>query len=114
MRPDVTKRRRSYGGIESNQGPDWLREAAVAVRDERGHGRARLAGDLEVEVEPSPLGSTNEVVRSGSRCSASAMLRLVPGLRDDLQLRSLLDRLHAQSLAQEGDIRAYFAEQGSA
>jgi predicted O-methyltransferase YrrM len=38
----------------------------------------------------------------------------VPGLDDDLQLRSLLDRLHAQSLAQEGDIRAHFAEQGSA
>jgi len=38
----------------------------------------------------------------------------VPDLRDDLQLRSLLDRLHAQSLAQEGDIRAHFAEQGSA
>jgi predicted O-methyltransferase YrrM len=38
----------------------------------------------------------------------------VPGLRDDLQLRSLLDRLHAQSLAQEGDIRAHFDERGSA
>ena len=38
----------------------------------------------------------------------------MPGLRDDLQLRSLLDRLHAQSLAQESDIRAHFAEQGSA
>jgi predicted O-methyltransferase YrrM len=38
----------------------------------------------------------------------------VPGLRDDLQLQSLLDRLHAQSLAQEGDIRSHFAEQGTA
>jgi predicted O-methyltransferase YrrM len=38
----------------------------------------------------------------------------VPGLRDDPQLQSLLDRLHAQSLAQEGDIRAHFAAQGTA
>jgi len=38
----------------------------------------------------------------------------VPDLRNDLQLRSLLDRLHGQSLAQEGDIRAHFVEQGSA
>jgi len=41
-------------------------------------------------------------------------VRLVLGLRDDLQHGSLLDRLHAQSLAQESDIRAHFAEQGSA
>jgi predicted O-methyltransferase YrrM len=38
----------------------------------------------------------------------------VPGLRDDAQLQSLLDRLHAQSLAQEGDLRAHLAEQGTA
>jgi predicted O-methyltransferase YrrM len=44
----------------------------------------------------------------------SATLRRVPGLRDDLPLWSLLDRLHAESLAQEGDIRAHFAEQGTA
>ena len=44
----------------------------------------------------------------------SATVRLVLGLRDDLQHGSLLDRLHAQSLAQESDIRAHFAEQGSA
>src|SRR5262252_3113772 len=44
----------------------------------------------------------------------SATLRVVPSFCDDLPLRSLLDRLHAQSLAQEGDIRAHFAEQGSA
>jgi predicted O-methyltransferase YrrM len=45
--------------------------------------------------------------------SISATLRPVPDLRDDLPLRALLDRLHAQSLAQEGDLRAHFAEQGS-
>jgi predicted O-methyltransferase YrrM len=38
----------------------------------------------------------------------------VPDLRDDLPLRSLLDRLHVQSLAQEGGIRAHLAEQGTA
>jgi predicted O-methyltransferase YrrM len=38
----------------------------------------------------------------------------VPGLRDDPQLQSLLDRLHAQSLAQEGDIRAHLTEHGTA
>lgn len=44
----------------------------------------------------------------------SATLRLVPGLRDDLQLSLLLDRLHAQSLAQEDDLRVHLAEQGTA
>ena len=38
----------------------------------------------------------------------------MPDLRDDLELRSLLDRLHAQSLAQEGDIRAHLTERGTA
>jgi predicted O-methyltransferase YrrM len=37
----------------------------------------------------------------------------MPGLRDDPQLWSLLDRLHAQSLAQDGDVRAHFADHGS-
>jgi predicted O-methyltransferase YrrM len=54
--------------------------------------------------------------RQNSRCSGSvsATVRLVPGLRDDLELQRLLDRLHAQSLTQDGEIRAHFAEQGSA
>jgi predicted O-methyltransferase YrrM len=38
----------------------------------------------------------------------------VPGLRDDVQLQSLLGRLHAQSVAQEADIAAHFAVHGTA
>lgn len=43
-----------------------------------------------------------------------SLLLSMPGPGDDPQLRSLLDRLHTQSLAQEGDVRAHFAEHGSA